>query len=75
MEHYHQMKKANKESSSKMAAIQQKLEEMEKANKDYVTKNKEQAKTIASFVTQMRKMEKELQAVSKAQQDMSNNSK
>ncbi|XP_072014953.1 LOW QUALITY PROTEIN: coiled-coil domain-containing protein 150-like [Amphiura filiformis] len=75
LEHYHHMKKTNEESSSKMAAIQQRLVEMEKANKEYVAKNREQAKTITSFVTQMKKMEKELKAVSQAQQEMSSHSK
>ena len=58
-----------------MATIQQQLVEMEKSNKEYVAKNKDQAKTIASFVGQMKRMEQELKAVSQAQQDMSQNSR
>nr|XP_054769093.1 coiled-coil domain-containing protein 150-like [Lytechinus pictus] len=67
--------RANKDLESKLLQIQDQLKEMEQTKTEYATKNRDQSRTIASFMDQMSGLQRELESISEIQKEESDQSR
>ncbi|XP_078696730.1 coiled-coil domain-containing protein 150-like isoform X2 [Branchiostoma floridae x Branchiostoma belcheri] len=64
-------RKNHEHTQGKVKTIQAELESLEKVKNEYISKNKEQAKTISSFLEEINSLKSELKALARAQVEAS----
>ncbi|XP_066297644.1 coiled-coil domain-containing protein 150-like isoform X2 [Branchiostoma lanceolatum] len=64
-------RKNHEHTHGKVKSIQAELESLEKVKNEYISKNKEQAKTISSFLDEINNLKSELKALARAQVEAS----